>query len=249
MVRVELPAELTATPVFVVIRPLERLTDALGCTHGDAVGCVSFFGSVASEAMDLVTDTVTKDAPLFTAAQTALADTTVPSGPVQGTTPPCTTTYECTPGAYLPCLAGGTRQCSQACAWGDCPSTGTGDQDATETDGGAEATTGAGKYDGTWTMQFKFSSCSPTDDQPISATITIANGKFVPGFLFSFDAHGDTESMTMLDGGTVSDHGAIDGYDKLSGTGCGSDDNFYGGFTSTTVGGASSYWASITFSR
>jgi hypothetical protein len=97
------------------------LTDALKCTRGDAGSCVGFFGSVATEAMDLVDSTLATQAPLIAVAEEALGNPAAPAGVVQGAAPVCAQDYECTPGAYLPCYPEGTKQCGQSCKWAKCP--------------------------------------------------------------------------------------------------------------------------------
>jgi hypothetical protein len=97
------------------------LTDAAQCTRGDVGGCVSFFGSVATEAMDLVDGTLASQAPTIAFAQETLAQPEGPAGLIEGSRPACANDYECTPGAYLPCYPEGTKQCGEDCRWGSCP--------------------------------------------------------------------------------------------------------------------------------
>lgn len=97
------------------------LTDALKCTRGALGECISFFNTVATEAMDQVDSTLLVQKPTMDIAWAALEEPSEPEGVIQGTAPTCPKDYECTPGAYLPCYPEGTKQCGQDCRWGDCP--------------------------------------------------------------------------------------------------------------------------------
>lgn len=96
------------------------LTDALKCSKGGALDCVAFFNTVATEAMDLIDDSIQSQQPMLELAKVAL-DSEALSGPVVGTPPACGTGYECTPGSYLPCYPTGTRKCGPDCTWSECP--------------------------------------------------------------------------------------------------------------------------------
>jgi len=224
------------------------LGDALKCTRGSVADCVSFFNSVATEAIDLVDATLKEQEEVITAAAFVLASPAGPSGLIQGTPPACAGAYECTPGAYLPCLDGGTRKCGTDCRWPDCPRPDSpAAVDVIASDDTSEE--GVERFDGAWTMEFSFGPCGPTDDLPRSGSITISNGVFAPGPLFSYDAHGTLETVTLLSG-AVDERGSLEGFFSLSGEGCRDEkSHYYGYLTSTTAGYATSYWGSIKFRR
>jgi len=99
-----------------------KAVDILQCVSGDASGCLSLELDTAAGQLEKEAATVDKYPELVQAAEDRMMNGALPGGVLSGSPPACIQSYECTPGAYLPCLAGGTRQCGQDCTWPECPS-------------------------------------------------------------------------------------------------------------------------------
>jgi len=121
-------AAILVTPKDLWLEDLEQtgrilaLTDALECVNKSPLDCVLFFNTVATEAMDIVNQALATQEPLISVAEDAIFTSSTPEGVVQGDAPTCTD-YECTPGTTSICYPQGTRECSENCRWGKCPST------------------------------------------------------------------------------------------------------------------------------
>jgi hypothetical protein len=84
--------------------------------------CASAALDFAGEVFGVESKVDQNNAPLESIAMTALGSLSGPSGVVSPGSglPACPSSYECTPGAYMPCYPNGVKECSADCAWGVC---------------------------------------------------------------------------------------------------------------------------------
>lgn len=118
--------------------------DAFKCTLGSAESCISAALEMSSKTLEGIDKMfAAEESGLINNANMLLTAPTISNGIAQQGTGllTCTSAYQCTPDAYMPCYPDGVKQCKADCTWGACPVKAT----TVSTGGSTSGSSGSGK--------------------------------------------------------------------------------------------------------